>query len=131
MPAEPDDRDDPSHRRAHQDDLADAKETLERVRREMPYRKALWGFRLHYIGLFSSLGSLLLSCVDESDGPMYVIPIALPLGIAGYVYGLMRVRDELRAYMAAANPEVWHSRRDRKNEWQSAVFRDAFMGRLR
>ncbi|ADD43461.1 hypothetical protein Snas_3805 [Stackebrandtia nassauensis DSM 44728] len=119
------------HRAAVEADLSKANETLDRVRREMPYRKALWGYRLYYIGILSSVGSLIAGCVGENSAPMVVIPIALPLGILGYVYGYFQLRREYHAYMSAASAEVWHSRRDRKNLWQSSIFRDAFMGRLR
>ncbi|MGH8880022.1 MAG: hypothetical protein ACRD0P_22165 [Stackebrandtia sp.] len=119
------------HRKAVDADLSNANETLERVRREMPFRKALWGYRLYYVGILSSVGSLLASCFGENNAPMVVIPVALPLGLLGYLYGNLQLRSEYRAYITAASPEVWHSRRDRKNLWQSAIFRDAFMGRLR
>ena len=115
---------------SYEDDIKDAKRTLERVRRERPYHRALWGFRLYYIGVLSSMGSLLVSCFGNSDAPMVVVPIALPLGVAGYIFGYLQLRVELRDYMAATTSKVWHARRDRKNLWQAAIFRDAFMGRV-
>lgn len=124
-------RDFEEHAQAHDKDMKDARETLDRVRREMPFRKALWGYRLYYIGVFASAGSLLVNCFDSGNSPMVVVPIALPLGVVGYIYGYIQLRTELLAYMADASPRIWHSRRDRKNLWQSAIFRDAFMGRLR
>ena len=119
------------HRRDVDADLSNANETLDRVRCEMPYRKALWGYRLYYIGILSSMGSLLAGCFGENNAPMAVIPVALPLGLLGYLYGNLKLRAEYRSFMRAASPDVWHSRRDRKNLWQAAIFRDAFMGRLR
>ena len=119
------------HFRAHERDLDDARRTLDRVRRGMPYRRALWGFRAYYIGVLASVGSLIVSCFDSAEAPMLVVPIGLPVGILGYAFGHFQVREELRDFLAAAEPTVWHSRRDRKNLWQSAVFRDSFMGRLR
>lgn len=132
QPPEPDDEQaHADHRAAVADDMSNANETLDRVRREMPYRKALWGYRLYYIGLLSSVGSLIAGCFGGNSAPMVVIPVALPLGILGYVYGNVQLRREYRAYMGEASTQVWHSRRDRKNLWQSCVFRDSFMGRLR
>lgn len=129
-PSDGDDDEHEGHRRAYEKDMAAARETLERVRMEMPFRKALWGFRVYYIGVFSSIGSLLVSCFDGSQSPMLVIPVMLPPGVAGYVYGYLQLRDELRDFLAAASTEVWHARRDRKNLWQLAILRDSFMGRL-
>jgi hypothetical protein len=128
---DPHEREFDAHVNEHNRDMNDARDTLEQVRRELPYRKALWGFRLYYIGILSSVGSLLVSCFDDSEAPMAVVPIGLPLGIAGYVYGYYQLRNQLRAYLAAASDQIWHSRRDRKNLWQTAIFRDSFMGRLR
>lgn len=113
---------------SYEDDMKDAKRTLERVRRESSYHRALWGFRLYYIGVLSSMGSLLVSCFGNSEAPMAVVPIALPLGVVGYLFGYLQLRVELRDYMEATTSKVWHARRDRKNLWQAAILRDAFMG---
>ncbi|HIW62729.1 MAG TPA: hypothetical protein H9881_09755 [Candidatus Stackebrandtia excrementipullorum] len=110
--------------------MRQAKETLERVRREMPFRRSLWGYRLYYIAMFSSLGTIIVGCFDALESAMLIVPIALPFALVGYLYGYMQNRKEYRAFLDAASPEVWHSRRDRKNQWQAAVLRDAFMGRL-
>lgn len=116
-------------RQARKTDVADAKETVDRVRREGRFHKALWGYRVYYTGLFSCLGSLIVAIFDGAGGPMAVVPVAFPVAIAGQVYGIMQLRAEFREYMAAANSEVPHSRRDRRNLWQSAILRDTFMGR--
>lgn len=119
------------HAKSHEADIKDAKKVLSRVRREMPYRKALWGFRLYYIGVLSSVGVLLVSCFNASEAPTVIVPIVLPIGVVGYLYGYLQLRLELREFLAASTTRVWHSRRDRKNLWQTAIFRDSFMGRLR
>ncbi|HZE41767.1 MAG TPA: hypothetical protein VE172_23455 [Stackebrandtia sp.] len=129
----PDDNggDDNDHTDASRRDMLAARETLDRVRREMPFRKALWGFRLYYIGVLSSVGAALVTCFGGPDAAIVVIPVGLPLGVAGYLYGYLLLKSELRAFMADASSEVWHSRRDRKNVWQLSILRDSFMGRLR
>ncbi|MFD0559191.1 hypothetical protein FB566_5154 [Stackebrandtia endophytica] len=118
------------HRQESQRDLTAAKETLDRVRREVPFRRALWGFRLYYIAMFSSLGTIIVGCFDGLDSAMLIVPIALPFALIGYLYGYMQNRNEYREFLAAASTKVWHARRDRKNQWQAAILRDAFMGRL-
>ncbi|WP_415648410.1 hypothetical protein [Stackebrandtia soli] len=125
---EPDDPDE--HRRRFEADIAAAKEVLDRVRMEMPFRKALWAYRLYYIGMLSCVGSLLVSCFDGSESPMVVVPVMLPLGVLGYLYGRFQLRHEFGPFLDGADPELWHARRDRKHMWQLAILRDSFMGRL-
>lgn len=96
----------------------------------MPFRRSLWGFRLYYTAMFSSLGTILVGCFDGLESALVVVPVALPFALAGYLYGYFQNRDEYRRFLEAATPDVWHARRDRKNQWQAAVLRDSFMGRL-
>lgn len=132
LPPEPGTHDeDDEHRRAHRRDLEEARRELDALRRDLPFRRALWGYRLYYIGVFSAFGSLLLGCFDDFGSSMLVVPIGLVAGMIGNLYGYLQVRRPLTAYLSNATSQVWHARRDRKSLWQAAMFRDAFMGRLR